>query len=48
MFYLDNGDGTYTYYIRHNDGTTTAVVVYDKEGIPKGYVEGIFIQEELL
>ena len=46
-YYLDNGDGSYTYYVYNaRDNTTTAVIVYSKEEIPEGYIEGIFTVEE--
>lgn len=46
-WYLDNGNGTYTYYVYcADDNTTQAVVVYCKEDIPEGYKEGVFIVEE--
>ena len=49
MYYLDNGDGTYTYYVRdYKTGTTTAIVVTSKEDIPEGYTEGIWTVEETI
>ncbi len=46
-WYLDNGDGSYTYYVYNaRDNTTQAIIVYCKEDIPEGYIEGIFTVEE--
>lgn len=49
MYYIDNGDGSYTYYVKCTKGswtTTEAIVVYSKDDIPPGYKEGTFIVEE--
>lgn len=48
MYYLDNKDGSYTYYVKCSDGGMQAVVVWDKNKIPAGYKEGTFTVQEKL